>query len=78
MAIPQGWEEIMPICRSKNPPIHKPHDVHRFLNFFKFFFHICNVAEMALTLPFISLMMCIGFFFHICNVAELAFIPNTV
>jgi hypothetical protein len=47
MATPQGWEEIMPNCRCKNPPIHKPHDVHRGLFFFFFFFNICNVAELA-------------------------------
>ncbi len=46
MATPQGWEEIMPTCKCKNPPIHKP--LMMCIGFYYFiFFHICNVAELA-------------------------------
>jgi hypothetical protein len=47
MPTPQGWEEIMHTCRCKNPPIHKPCDVHRFFIFIFSFFHIFNAAKLA-------------------------------
>ncbi len=47
MPTPQGWEEIMPTCcRCKNPPIHKPHDVHRVFFFFFFFFFFIFVIQL--------------------------------
>jgi hypothetical protein len=29
MPTPQGWREIMPTSKCKNPPIHMPCDLHR-------------------------------------------------